>query len=131
MNANRTAWVFVAALLLLGCTTNESKDASVQPTERITGIWHLVTDTPQGQFEGTMSVVHTGKEISGKIESDVGDVTYTGSIDANRVQFAHPVGDGANRFIYTGTIKTNAMSGKATFGQFGEGSWTATRVKNQ
>jgi hypothetical protein len=82
MNINGIAWVSVAALLLLGCTTYESKNTSTQPIERIAGIWHLVTDTPQGQFEGTMFIVHTDKEISGKIESNVGDVTYAGSVDA-------------------------------------------------
>jgi hypothetical protein len=131
MNVHRIALLAMVITTLSACASQGSKDENVSSFKNIAGVWHFITDTPQGRFEATMFVVQTGNDINGRLESEVGDVNYTGSIDIDRVRFEHPVGNGANRFVYTGTLDANGMSGKAAFGPMGEGTWVASRVTNQ
>jgi hypothetical protein len=84
-----------------------------------------------GAVEADMTVVQNGNAISGRLESQMGNVDYNGNIDGSNIKFSYDVGQlgapAGTRFDYAGTIENGAMKGKATFASFGEGEWSAKR----
>ena len=133
---SRLSVVHVALLLgLIGCSSNEpAKVPTGTPSSAvadISGIWHMVADTPSGQHEATMFVEQTQRAVSGRFEGALGVMHFTGTIDAPNIQFSHPAMAGSMHFDYRGTLQPSAMEGTAVFGTLGTGRWRATRVANQ
>jgi hypothetical protein len=141
MNTFRTVMIASAAAIAAACSSTPSKPvapvapvtpvAAVAPAiANIAGNWNLAVETPMGVIEAKMSVVQTGKDIKGRIESGMGNVDYVGTVGANDVKFSYSIeslGGPPGSFDYVGTLDGGAMKGKATFANFGEGAWSAKR----
>jgi hypothetical protein len=83
-----------------------------------------------GAQDQQMSVQQNGNQISGNISGAQGTVPYTGTVNGNNVAFSFTVEFGGNSFKIdqVGTVEPDgSMKGKAVFGQFGEGTFTAKR----
>jgi len=130
MNTLRTVMIASVAALAVACASTPS--APIAPAgpaiTNISGNWILALNTPNGPMNLSMSVVQTGTSVSAKITDDRGTYDYDGAVNGNAVMFGH---DSKNmpgmRIEYIGTVVAGAMSGKAVFGSFGEGTFTAKR----
>ena len=79
-----------------------------------------------------MSVEQSGSDIKGRFEGALGLMHYEGTVKSDEIHFTHLAMAGSVRFDYIGRLEdANRMSGRATFGQLGQGTWTATRIPAQ
>jgi hypothetical protein len=97
----------------------------------ISGNWILTVNTPQGGVDAKMTVVQAGSAISGTLDSSMGVVDYTGSVNGKEVKFNYSIekfGAPPGSIIdYVGKIEGTIMSGTAKFASFGSGDWSAKR----
>jgi hypothetical protein len=115
------------AMSLTACTTTT---APAQPKGAdLSGNWVLTTTSQMGTQDSDMTVKQTGNALAGTLTSQMGSVDYTGSVDGNAVAFTFtiPAGGSDLKCDYTGTLSGDTMQGKAVFGSFGEGTFTAKR----
>src|SRR5688500_10971738 len=126
-------WLTLAFGFLVACSASPTQDPAGSASARtdISGIWHIIADTPSGVHEATMFVAQAGKEMNGRFEGDLGVMHFAGTVEASEVRFAHQAMAGSMRFDYTGRVSDDAMTGSATFGNLGTGTWTAKRVSKQ
>lgn len=113
------------ALLVAAC-------ASTPPQPKgpdLSGNWVLTTESRMGAQEAQMSVRQTGNALAGTITGQAGRVDYTGSLHGSAVAFDFTINvQGTDlKLDYAGSVEGDTMKGKAVFGQFGEGTFTATR----
>jgi hypothetical protein len=132
MNTFRIALITTVATLAAACSSAPSKPVApaAPASANIAGSWILTVETPMGTMEAKMSVVQNGKDINGRLESQMGNVDYKGSVDVNNVKFSYSIealGGPPGSFDYVGQLDAGVMKGKATFATFGEGTWSAKR----
>ncbi len=139
MNTLRTALIASVAAVAAACSTAPSKPpaapaAPVVPAApvatNIAGVWTITTDTPQGASDSKMTVMQTGKDIKGTLESPMGSVDYTGTVVGKDVKFGFNFSaQGTDLHIdYIGTVDGPTMSGRAVFGSFGEGTFKGKKL---
>jgi len=139
MNNVRNLLIGGFAALVAACSTAPSSDVkpaaasalAAPSVADISGNWILTVQSPQGAIDANMSVIQTGSAIKGKLESAMGTVDYTGSVNGKEVKFSYSIeqfGAPAGSILdYTGTVDGAVMKGNAKFASFGEGEWTAKR----
>ncbi len=136
MNTLRVVLIASVVALAAACSSTPSKDAApvakaaaAPATANIAGTWTVTTDTPMGASDSKLTVVQTGKEIKGVMESPMGSVDYTGAVEVNDVKFGFDfeAQGTALRIDYIGTLEGGAMKGKVILGSFGEGTFTAKK----
>lgn len=126
---NMRAWSLAAvALLVSACTSTPSQPPQPKGAD-LSGNWVLTTESQMGAQDAQMTVRQTGSALAGTITSQAGSVDYTGSVNGAAVAFDFTINvQGTDlKLDYTGTVEGDTMKGKAVFGQFGEGSFTAKR----
>jgi hypothetical protein len=78
-----------------------------------------------------MTVIQTGTAIKGNLDSPMGSVDYTGTVNGKDVKFSYSIeqfGAPAGSILdYTGSVDGGVMKGHAKFATFGEGDWSAKR----
>lgn len=76
-----------------------------------------------------MIVRQTGSALAGTITGQNGSVDYQGKVNGAAVAFDFTINvQGTDlKLDYAGTVQGDTMKGKAVFGQFGEGTFTAKR----
>ena len=137
MNKFRVLLIASVAAVAAACSSTPSKpSAPVAPpppaapaAASIAGVWTLTTESPMGAQDSKMTVKQTGKDIAGTLETPMGSVDYTGNLDGNNIKFGFNFSaQGTDlRIDYVGTLEGNVMKGKAVFGTFGEGTFTAKK----
>ena len=142
-NLKMIAAIVLSALSACTSTGVEMKSVatsgnSISVNKSVTGVWILSVNAPQGTFDATMHLVQEGTKLTGRSESEIGDATLAGSINGTAVAWsivgvdrAGQAVPNAPRFDFAGVVQSDAMNGKANFASLGEGTWSATRVKNQ
>jgi hypothetical protein len=128
------AWIMVAvALLISACASTSSTSSSSQRPAAggpdLSGTWELTTESQVGTEQSEMTVRQTGTALAGTISGRAGKVGYTGSVDGSAVafDFVLEVRGMELKLDYSGLLEGDTMKGKAVFGQFGEGTFTAKR----
>lgn len=127
-NVLRLATMAVVATLAAACASMPSQ--SKQPKgQDLSGEWVLTTQSQVGAQDAQMTVRQTGKTLAGTIKDRAGSVDYTGSVKGTAVEFDFTlkVQGTELKVDYSGTVEGDTMKGKAVFGQFGEGTFTARR----
>jgi hypothetical protein len=128
MNKTR-AWIIAAVAIVLGaCSTTPSQPPAPKVAD-LTGIWVLTTESQMGSEDARMTVRQTGSALAGTIAGRNGSIDYQGSVTGTAVAFDFIIKVRGNdlKLDYTGTVDGDTMKGKAVFGQFGEGTFTARR----
>jgi predicted lipoprotein len=89
----------------------------------------LTTESQMGAQDAQMTVRQTGSALAGTITGQAGSVDYQGTVNGAAVafDFVITVQGTELKLDYTGTVEGDTMKGKAVFGQFGEGTFTAKR----
>jgi hypothetical protein len=125
MNKLRGLILACAALLIAACAATPSQPKGPD----LSGEWVLTTESQMGAQEAQMTVRQTGTALAGTIDGQAGSVDYTGSLQGSAVAFDFTINvQGADlKLDYIGIVEGDTMKGKAVFGQFGEGTFTATR----
>lgn len=124
----RTAALAALAMLVAACSTTPSTPAKVKGPD-LTGSWVLTTESQMGAQDSDMTVKQSGNAITGTLTSQLGSVDYTGTVDGSNVAFTFNINaQGTDlKLDYTGVVEGDTMKGKAVFGAFGEGTFTAKR----
>ena len=119
------------ALLVGACASPPSSQSPVRAAGMpdLSGHWVLTTESQMGAQGAQMTVRQTGNSLAGTITSETGSIDYTGSVRGSAVAFDFIIEvQGTDlKLDYSGTVDGDTMKGKAVFGQFGEGTFTATR----
>ncbi|MGH8185840.1 MAG: hypothetical protein ACREUC_04700 [Steroidobacteraceae bacterium] len=125
MNKATIAVATFLAMSLTACTMAPAKPKGGD----LSGNWVLTTTSQMGVQDSDMTVQHTGKALAGTLTSQMGSVGYTGNVDGGAVSFTFtiPAGGSDLKCDYSGTVAGDTMQGKAVFGSFGEGTFTAKR----
>jgi hypothetical protein len=108
--------------------TPSSSALAWQKTD-VTGAWDLRVEAPEGTATPTMDLVQEGEKITGTYAGQMGKARLEGTLQDDRIQFSLTLKfkDRNYPIAYTGTVKGNAMTGTAQFGDTGTGRWTAQR----
>jgi len=115
-------------LAVLATLTFAAPPASAQTT--VAGDWDVTLQTPMGDNTFQVNLKQNGDKLSGVLKSPMGELPFTGgTLTGNDVKFAFEIDAQGNKIMITMTAKVtgDTMAGKADFGGFGEGDWTAKR----
>jgi hypothetical protein len=127
-NGLRLATVIIAAMLTAACASAPSQPKQSKKTD-LSGEWVLTTESKMGAQDAVMTVRQTGSALAGTISGRAGTVDYTGTVKGAAVAFDFTISVQGNdlKVDYDGAVEGDLMKGKAVFGQFGEGTFTARR----
>jgi hypothetical protein len=96
----------------------------------ITGDWDITVNSPQGANTTPATFKQEGDKLSGMFRSPQGTLPFdSGSMMGNEVKFTFTITTQGMTLpiTLTGTVDGASMAGKADFGGFAEGDWTAKR----
>ena len=96
----------------------------------ISGVWNFAVETQAGSGSPTFTFKQDGENLSGTYKGQFGEAPLTGAVKGADVKFTVKVNaQGQDLTInYTGKIDgKDSMKGSASFGEMGEGTWTAKR----
>jgi hypothetical protein len=134
MNKIRTLVLASFALLIAACASAPAPDdatpaAAAGGGPDLSGNWVLTTESQMGAQDSDMVVTQSGNALTGTLSSQLGSVDYTGSVEGQNVAFSFMFNaQGTDLKIdYIGVVEGDTMKGKAVFGSFGEGTFTAKR----
>jgi hypothetical protein len=97
----------------------------------VAGDWDVTIQSPQGTNTVLVTFKQDGEKVSGIFKSPQGELPFEGgSIVGTDLKFAFTINVQGNSLIISmnGKVDGESMSGKADFGGFGEGDWTAKRA---
>ena len=97
----------------------------------VAGDWDVTIQSPQGTNTVLVTFKQDGDKVSGIFKSPQGELPFEGgSIVGTDLKFAFTINVQGNSLIISmnGKVDGASMSGKADFGGFGEGDWTAKRA---
>lgn len=125
MNNVRMLALATVAMLVAACSTTPAQPKGPD----LSGQWVLTTESPMGAQDSDMNVTQTGDALAGTIDSQMGSVDFSGSVAGPAVKFGFVMNaQGMELPInYDGVVEGDTMQGKAVFGSFGEGNFTAKR----
>ncbi|MEN3332457.1 MAG: hypothetical protein V7641_1822 [Blastocatellia bacterium] len=111
-------------------TTAPATTASAASADNISGVWNFNVETPAGTGTPVFTLKQEGEKVTGTYKGQLGEAAVTGTVKGSDVMLMIKVSPQGEEITVTYTGKVtgkDAMSGKATFGSLGEGSWTAKR----
>lgn len=125
MNKARVLGLAVLVIFIAACSSTPPKPKGPD----LSGNWVVTTESRMGAQDSDMTVKQTDKAIAGTLTSRMGSVDYTGTVEGSAVAFGFSVNIQGNdlKIDYSGMVEGDTMKGKAVFGSFGEGSFTAKR----
>jgi hypothetical protein len=95
----------------------------------VTGTWAVSVESPQGTGHPTFVLEQKGDAVTGTYKGQLGEHPLTGTVKGKDISITikADVQGQSLEITYAGTVDGNKMSGKATFGTFGEGAFTAEK----
>jgi hypothetical protein len=95
----------------------------------IAGDWDLTINSPQGARTAPVSLRQDGEKITGMFKSQAGELPVEGTITGSDVKLAFTINFQGQPLPITmsGTADGASMAGKADFGGFAEGDFSAKR----
>ena len=96
----------------------------------VTGDWDVTINSPQGANTIHVTFKQDGEKLSGVLKGQAGELPFqNGSVVADDLKFSFtiPIQGTPLEITMTGKVKETTIEGKAEFGGFGEGDWTAKR----
>jgi hypothetical protein len=96
----------------------------------VTGDWDVTIASPQGTNTTAVTFKQEGTKVSGVFKSPQGTLPFDGgSLTGSDLKFTFTVNAQGMELpiTLTGTVADDKMTGKADFGGFAEGDWSAKR----
>ena len=103
--------------------------ASAQTT--VAGNWDVTINSPQGANTSLVVFKQDGDKVSGVFKGRAGELPFEGgTLTGNDLKFSFTINAQGMQLpiTLTGKVEGDTMSGKADFGGFAEGDWTAKRA---
>jgi len=96
----------------------------------VTGEWSATVAAPRGALEYTMYLKQEGPRLSGYFQSEYGEIPLKGGIREDTITLTWTMPDAKEPIdcTMTGTVKGDTISGEATLGKVGKGSFRAERT---
>ncbi|HEV3056757.1 MAG TPA: hypothetical protein VGY48_00855 [Vicinamibacterales bacterium] len=123
---NRSRLTLAALLFLAAGPINAAR---AQTT--IDGDWEVTIQAQQGNSTVLVTFKQDGSKVSGIFKSPLGEMPFQdGTLSGSDLKFTFsiPIQGQALDVTMTGKVEAASITGKAQFGGFGEGDWTAKRV---
>jgi hypothetical protein len=95
----------------------------------VAGDWDVTINSPQGANTSKVTFKQDATKLDGMIKSPAGETPIGGTIEADEVKVAFTINFQGMPFEIklNGKLVGDTMAGKADFGGFAEGDWTAKR----
>lgn len=95
----------------------------------LTGTWALQVTTDAGSGSPTATLKQEGEKLSGRYKGMFGEAPLTGQIKdtAFSFQVTMTIEGSPVTLTYAGTVDQNAVRGRVTFGDLGEGTFTGKK----
>jgi hypothetical protein len=127
----RTRIGFPAVAAVALATVLASGAVLAQGKVDVTGKWVLTVESQAGTTNPTLTLKQDGEKLTGHYSSaTLGEADINGTVKGQSIAFSFAANvQGASLNVsYTGTIDgKDAMKGTASFGEAGDGTWTAKR----
>jgi hypothetical protein len=97
----------------------------------VAGNWDVTINSPQGANTSLVVFKQDGDKVSGVLKGRGGELPFEGgTLTGNDLKFSFTINTQgmALPITLTGKVEGETMSGKADFGGFAEGDWTAKRA---
>jgi hypothetical protein len=101
-------------------------------TTTISGDWEMTIQSMQGTNSVRVTFKQEGEKVSGIFKSPMGELPFQdGTLVGDDLKFAFslPIQGQPLEITMTGKVDGSSIAGKAQFGGFGEGEWTAKRIE--
>src|SRR6185436_3154502 len=97
----------------------------------VAGDWDVTVVSPQGTTNVLVTLKQDGEKVDGLFKSPLGELPFTGTLVGSDMKFTFqfPVDGQPLAITMTGKVDGDAIAGKADFGGFAEGDWSAKRAK--
>jgi hypothetical protein len=104
--------------------------ALAQTPVSVAGDWDVTVQSPQGPTTVLVTLKQDGEKLDGVFKSPLGELPFTGTLTGNEMKFnfMFPVDGQPLAITMTGKVEGDAITGKADFGGFAEGDWSAKRA---
>jgi hypothetical protein len=119
----RARFALAAAVLLAS--------APVFAQTTVSGDWDVTIQSPQGANTVRVTLKQDGEKVTGIFKSPQGELPFEGgTLTGNELKFAFsvPFQGAPLQITLTGKVEGESVTGKADFGGFAEGDWSAKRV---
>lgn len=95
----------------------------------VSGSWVFTVETPMGSGTPTFTFKQDGESLTGHYAGALGEADLTGTLKGNAITFSFKVNvQGTEGVVtYSGAAAKDSIKGKVTFGDLGEGTFTAKR----
>jgi len=105
--------------------------APVVAQTTVVGDWDMTINSPQGSNTVKVTFKQDGEKVDGLFKSPQGELPFTGSLTGDELKFTFsiPFQGQPLEISMTGKVEATTMAGKANFGGFADGDWTAKRVE--
>jgi hypothetical protein len=103
----------------------------VYAQSNVAGDWNVTIQSAQGASDVQVTFKQDGDKLSGIFKSPMGELSFEGgTITGSDLKFGFtlPIQGQALDITMTGKVDGPSITGKAVFGSFGEGDWTARRA---
>jgi hypothetical protein len=96
----------------------------------VTGKWDVIVTMPQGSLPLSASLKQEGDQVSGVINSPLGDAAVAGTMVGTtlKLEFKAQTPQGDMVVSMIGELGPNGLSGKSAVAGLGESDWVAKRV---
>jgi hypothetical protein len=105
--------------------------ARAQAPVSVTGDWDVTVQSPQGTNTVLVTLKQDGEKVDGLFKSPLGELPFSGTLVGSEMKFTFnlPVDGQPLAITMTGKVDGENIVGKADFGGFAEGDWSAKRAK--
>jgi len=120
----------LCVLCALVCALILAVSAMAQ-SPNVTGDWDVTINSPQGANTSLVVFKQDGDKVSGVFKGRAGELPFEGgTLTGNDLKFSFTINAQGMELpiTLTGKVEGDTMSGKADFGGFAEGDWTAKRA---
>lgn len=96
----------------------------------VSGVWDVKVETPGGPGTPVFTLKQDGEKLTGTYKGQFGESPITGTIKGGDISLTLKIAPQGEEIVitYTGKLTAkDAMGGKAVFGSFGDGTWTAKK----
>src|ERR671934_2510903 len=113
---------FVFLLTAAGLAAAQSAD--------VTGTWEITITSPQGSRDVKAILKQDGEKLNGVFKGERGELAFQGTVKGKEIKFSYTIKfqDNDLPITMTGNVDGDSIKGKADFGGFAEGEWTAKRT---
>jgi hypothetical protein len=123
------ALILVTAVLVVPARAIAGTPGQDKPAD-VAGTWNIAIDIGGNTATPSVTFKQDGENLTGTYSSQLlGEQKVTGTIKGNAITFEFTASFDGNavKVTYSGAVDKTTMKGKVTFGDMGEGTFTAKK----